>query len=149
LNDGRAVLILAALTFMPAPALAQGDADNTVDARIRASADAAESYQGPLDGSWTLVTPAGQRLYAFQLVDKPGGEAPLEGVWRDLRRPAAPGDIGMIDTLTRGAGSLTLGFTAKPGEPAVTVELKSDAAGAWSGDLKEGGTDTPVRMRRG
>jgi hypothetical protein len=149
LNGGRAVLILAALTLMPAPALAQGGEDNTVDARIRASADAAESYQGPLDGAWTLVTTTGQRLYAFELVDKPGGQSPLEGVWRDLRRPAAPGDIGMIDTLTRGPQSLTLGFTAGPGEPPVTVELKSDAAGFWSGDLKEGGADTKVRMRRG
>ena len=149
MNGGRAVLILAALTLMSAPALAQGDQDNNVDARIRASAEAAQSYQGPLDGSWTLVTSTGQRLYAFELVDKPGGQSPLEGVWRDLRRPPAPGDIGVIDTLTRGPQSLTLGFAAKPGDPPVTVELKSDPAGFWSGELKEGGVDTPVRMRRG
>ena len=146
---GRAALVLAALSLAPAPALAQASEDNTVDARIRASADAAESYQGPLDGSWTLVTVTGQRLYAFELVDKPGGQSPLEGVWRDLRRPPAPGDIGMIDTLTRGAQSLTLGFAATPGAPPVTVELKSDAAGFWSGELKEGGADVQVRMKRG
>jgi hypothetical protein len=149
LNGGRAALILTALALAPAPALAQADQDNTVDARIRASADAAESYQGPLDGSWTLVTVTGQRLYAFELVDKPGGQSPLEGVWRDLRRPSTPGDIGMIDTLTRGAQSLILGFTATSGAPPVTVELKSDAAGFWSGELKEGGADTQVQMRRG
>ena len=144
-----AALILAALLLAPGPALAQGDLDNAVDERIRASADAAERYQGPLDGSWTLVSGMGERLYAFQLVDKPGGQSPLEGVWRDLRQSSVAGDIGVIDTLTRGPQSLTIAFVAKPGDPAVTIQLKSDDAGFWSGDLKDGGTDMPVRMRRG
>jgi hypothetical protein len=149
LRGWRSGLPIAALALAPALALAQGDSDNTVDERIRASAHAAESYQGPLDGSWTLVTAMGDKLYAFELVDKPGGQSPLEGVWRDLRRPAAPGDIGTIDTLTRAPQSLTLAFTAKPGDPPVTIELKSDDGGFWSGDMKEGGADMPVRMRRG
>jgi hypothetical protein len=129
LRGWRAALLVAALA--PAHALAQGESDNVVDERIRASAHAAESYQGPLDGSWTLVTAMGDRLYAFELVDKPGGQSPLEGVWRDLRRPAGPGDI------------------AKPGEAPVTIELKSDDGGFWSGEMKAGGADTAVRMRRG
>jgi len=147
--NGRAALILAVLVVAPAAALAQSASDNLVDERIRASADAAERYQGPLDGSWTLVSGMGERLYAFQLVDKPGGQSPLEGVWRDLRQSSVAGDIGVIDTLTRGPQSLTIAFVAKPGDPAVTIQLKSDDAGFWSGDLKDGGTDMPVRMRRG
>jgi hypothetical protein len=146
LNAPLAVLVVA-LALPPAHALAQGD--NMVDERIRASADAAERYQGPLDGPWTLVSTAGEKLYAFQLVDKPGGQSPLEGVWRDLRHPSTAGDIGMIDTLTRGPGSLTLAFAARPGEPPVTIELKSDAAGFWYGDLRQGGAHLQVRMRRG
>ena len=149
MSGWRTALICAALALMPAHALAQGGSDNVVDERIRASAHAAESYQGPLDGSWVLVSGFGERLYAFELVDKPGGQSPLEGVWRDLRHPSMPGDIGMIDTLSRGPQSLTLVFTAKSGDLPVTIQLKSDDAGFWSGDLKEGGADTPVRMRRG
>lgn len=146
----RAGLTLAALLAAPATALAQDESDNVIDDRIRSSAQAAESYQGPLDGAWTLVAANGGRaLYAFQLVDKPGGQSPLEGVWRDLRRPAMPGDVGFIDSLTRGPQSLAIAFVAKPGDPAVSVALKSDAAGFWSGDLHEGAVVTPVRLKRG
>jgi hypothetical protein len=150
LNRLRAGLVLAALLTSPTTALAQGVPDNVIDDRVRASAAAAESYQGPLDGAWTVVAASGgQALYAFQLVDKPGGQAPLEGVWRDLRRPAMPGDVGFIDSLTRGPQSLAIAFVAKPGDPAVTLDLRSDAAGFWTGDLHEGAVNTPVRMKRG
>ena len=144
-----ALLALALTAATPgAAALAQGDAnDAAIDARIRASAEAAESLQGPLDGGWTLVAASGQALYAFQFVDKPGGQDPPEGVWRDLRRPAGPGDIGPIDSLARGPGVLTLSFAAKPGQPAVAVELKS-SEGGWSGRLHEAGVAINVMMRR-
>lgn len=127
----------------------QADESDMVDARIRASAEAAESLQGPLDGAWTLVTAAGQPVYAFQLVDKPGGRDPLEGVWRDLRRPQVAGDIGMIDSLSRGADFLSLSFSARPGDPPVRVELKTGADGRWSGQLREGAATTAVTLRRG
>jgi len=122
--------------------------DNAIDDRIRDAAAAAESLQGPLDGGWTLVAASGQALYAFQFVDKPGGQDPPEGVWRDLRRPAGPGDIGPIDSLARGPGVLTLSFAAKPGQPAVAVELKSSEGGGWSGRLHEAGVAINVMMRR-
>lgn len=151
MNRLGAGALIALLLAAPAAVSAQQSAsDNVIDARIRSSAAAAESYQGPLDGTWTLVAASGgQALYAFQLVDKPGGQSPLEGVWRDLRRPAMPGDVGFIDSLVRGPQSLAIAFVAKPGDPAVTIQLTSDAAGFWSGDLHEGGADTPVRMKRG
>ncbi len=142
----RAALAIAAL-LAPGAALAQ-IIDDGVGERVHASALAAESYQGPLDGAWTLVSASGNALYAFQLVDKPGGDSPLEGVWRDLRRPPTPGDINAIDSLIRGSGGLTVSFVAAPGQT-VTIELKPDAFGAWSGDLRQAGAVLPVKMRRG
>ena len=144
-----APLLLVLLALAPATTLAQGGdaSDAAIDQRIRASAEAAESLQGPLDGAWTLVGADGAAIYAFQFVDKPTGEQP-EGVWRDLRRPAGPGDIGPIDSLARGPGVLTLSFAAKPGQPAVAVELKSSEGGGWSGRLHEAGVAINVMMRR-
>jgi hypothetical protein len=144
----RLALAFCALALAPALAAAQGESDNVIDDRIRSSAQAAESFQGPLDGAWTLVSADGKPLYAFQLVDKPGGQGPLEGVWRDLRRPSMPGDIGLIDALDRGPQTLSISFIAKPGDPRVAIELKSHADGDWSGDLLEHGMLTPVQLRR-
>jgi hypothetical protein len=143
----RTALLLCLLT--PAAAWAQGESGNPVDSRVGGSFNAAESLQGPLDGSWTLVGTAGQAIYAFQLVDKPGGEGPLEGVWRDLRRPAVPGDIGFIDGLIRGPGTLLITVNATRGGPAMTVSLHNDPTGAWVGVMRENGADVPVRLRRG
>jgi hypothetical protein len=146
----RGALLCGLLVLAPLAALAQGaPSDTAVDDRLRASAEAAQSLQGPLDGGWTLVSLAGAPIYAFQIVDTPGGDDPLEGVWRDLRRPMTPGDIGPVDVLQRGAGSLTLRFTPIAGRPATTVTLTSAADGAWTGELsEEGATPTPVRLRR-
>ena len=97
----RGGLIIAITALAPMVALAQPNQDNAVDERIRSSAAAAEALQGPLDGPWTLVSTAGTPIYAFQLVDRPGGQGVVEGVWRDLRRPSMPGDIGLIDQISR------------------------------------------------
>ena len=146
----RAALIAGVFALTPEAAAAQYDAsDAAIDARIRASAEAAESLQGPLDGAWSLVSAAGAAIFAFQIVDKPGGRDPLEGVWRDLRRAPAAGDIGVIATLFRGSDTLTIGFVAKPGQPAIDIELKSGADGRWTGELREAGASTAVSLRRG
>jgi len=131
----------------PAASSAPDTEDSDLDARIRASAEAAEALQGPLDGAWTLVTGDGRPLYAFEFVDKPGGLDPVEGVWRDLRRPPAPGDIGLIDTVTRGAGSLSLSFIAHAGDPPVVIDL-TNGSGRWVGRLREGPVLLAVMMRR-
>jgi hypothetical protein len=146
LSAARAALLL--LLLAPGAAPAQ-DPGNPIDARVSGSFNAAESYQGPLDGSWTLVSAGGQALLAFQLVDRPGGQGPLEGVWRDLRRPGAPGDIGFIDGLVRGPGSLSITLNAAPGASAVTITLHADPTGGWSGTMRENGADEPVKLRRG
>ena len=142
--------LLAALTVCASPqAWAQGESGNPVDQRVGESFNAAQSYQGPLDGSWTLVSDSGKALLAFQLVDKPGGQGPLEGVWRDLRRPSAPGDIGFVDNLIRGPGTLSITLNPTPGQPAVIISLHADPTGAWSGVMRENGADAPVKLRRG
>jgi len=141
--------IVVLVTALAAAARAQDiGADNVVDARIRASAEAAENLQGPLDGGWRLLGQDGKPIYAFQFVDKPGGGDPLEGVWRDLRRTSTPGDIGLIDSLQRRPGALTVSFVTRPGAPAVTVLLRA-GPGGWTGELHDAGAVTLVSMRRG
>jgi hypothetical protein len=133
----------------PTLAYAQGEPGNPVDVRVGSSFNAAESLQGPLDGSWTLVSAAGQPIYAFQLVDRPGGQGPLEGVWRDLRRPVTPGDIGFIDSLIRGPDTLSITLNAARGAPAVTITLHTGPDGAWSGTMRGNGAEAAVTLRRG
>ncbi|MFI4934433.1 MAG: hypothetical protein ACHP7N_07430 [Caulobacterales bacterium] len=143
------LLILTLLTLAPGRAAAQNEpSDAVLDARIRDSMAAAESLQGPLDGRWTLVGADGAPLYIFQIVDKPNGAAPPEGVWRDPRRPQAPGDIGLIDSLERSPGVLTISFVARPGASPTTISLKTGADGGWSGEMREGGSVTSVSLRR-
>jgi hypothetical protein len=138
---------VSALAPMAAPA--QPDVDNAVDARIRSSAAAAQSLQGPFDGAWTLVSAEGAPIIDFELVDKPGGQGAVEGVWRDLRRPSAPGDIGMIDQIARSPAALTLTLNASPGQSGVVmVSLHPDATGMWSGELREGADVTQVKLQR-
>jgi hypothetical protein len=147
----RGALLSWLLVLAPLTAIAQGGepSDTAIDERLRASAEAAQNLQGPLDGGWTLVSAAGAPIYAFQIVDTPGGADPLEGVWRDLRRPMTPGDIGPVDVLQRGAGSLTIRFTPMVGKPATTVSLTSGVDGLWTGELSDAGEPPmPVRLRR-
>jgi len=141
-----APMLALAPSFGWAQAPDAGDA--ALDARIRASAAAAQGFQGPLDGAWTLAAASGQPLFAFQLVDRAGGRDPLEGVWRDLRHPAAIGDVAAIDTLTRTPDSLTIGFAETPGAPPAQVQLKLGADGGWTGELRDGAGATAVVMRR-
>ena len=106
------------------------------EARIRASFASAESFQGPLDGGWTLG--AGRDdLYALQLVDKPDR---LEGVWRDLRRKGSLNASGLVDDIQRQGVELTLRFAARPGGAAMTVATLRDAGrtAAGSGELVRG-----------
>jgi hypothetical protein len=144
----RGALILAAATLAPLLALAEPYSDSAVDDRIRQSAAAAEALQGPLDGAWTLVSAAGAPLYDLQLVDKPGGNGPIEGVWRDLRRPSTPGDIGLIDQVSRSPAALTITLDASPGQSVVMISLHPDPTGMWSGELREGASTTQVKLRR-
>jgi hypothetical protein len=142
------LIALAALAALPAAASAQ-PGDNAIDARVRASAEAAQGYQGQLDGAWMLTDTAGKPIYDLQLVERAGGAGALEGVFRDARGVAVAGDVGLIDHLERTAGpALTLSFHPQGGGAPLTIILKGGADGVWAGELREGDAVTAVKLRR-
>lgn len=117
--------------------------DLAYESRIRSSVASAQSFQGPLDGSWTLLA-GGTELYALQLVDR--GAGVVEGAWRDLRRVGAIGASGFFDQIESQGPDLTLRFTPASGASAEAV-LHSAYAG-WTGEFIEGGARRPVELRR-
>jgi hypothetical protein len=121
-----------------------GVRDLAYDSRIRSSFASAESFQGPLEGGWTLSA-GGQDLYALQLVDR---RDRLEGVWRDVRRKGSLNASGVVDDLRRQGAELTLRFTPSPGAAATVATLHDGGAGLWSGEIAEGGARRAVTLRR-
>ncbi len=117
--------------------------DLAYDARIRASFASAQSFQGPLDGGWTLSDKFGDR-YALQIVDR---RDRLEAVWRDLRRPGSIEGSGLVDTIQRSGGELTLKFSETQ-TPTLTLTLRQEPDGRWSGKLLRGDETFAVSLRR-
>ena len=117
--------------------------DLAYDARIRASFASAQSFQGPLDGGWTLSDRLGDR-YALQIVDR---RDRLEAVWRNLRRQGSINASGLVDTIQRTGGDLTVKF-AEAQFPDLTITLRQDPDGRWSGKLVRGEDSLPVTLRR-
>ncbi|MDP3490859.1 MAG: hypothetical protein Q8R71_12040 [Phenylobacterium sp.] len=114
--------------------------------RLRASYNSAQGLQGPLDGGWALMTMAGQDLYALRFVDR--GSGPLEGAWRDARRPGSLDGFGFLDNIERRGGQVTLRFTPRRGAPPSVITLSAGAEGQWSGEMIEDGVPRGVMMRR-
>ena len=119
--------------------------DLAYDSRLKSSFVAAQGFQGPLDGGWTLAAKGAEDLYALQLVDRADR---LEGVWRDLRRKGALNASGLVDDIQRNGADLTLRFAAGGGAAPVTATLHGTYDGAWAGELKEGGRTRSVVLRR-
>jgi hypothetical protein len=117
--------------------------DLAYDARIRSSFASAQSFQGPLDGGWTLSDQYGDR-YVLQIVDR---HDRLEAVWRDLRRPGSIEGSGLVDTIQRTGGDLTLKF-AETQAPDLTLTLRETGDGRWSGKLVRGADSFQVTLRR-
>lgn len=133
----------AAASATPSAADAAADARGLAyDARVRASFAAAESFQGPLDGGWTVAAAGRGDLFGLQLVDR---RDRLEGAWRDLRR-RGPQSVGLIEQASRTPDGATLTFLAEGGAP-LTLSLRRTAAG-FAGALDEAGARTPVTLRR-
>jgi hypothetical protein len=133
--------------ILPIPAPGEtSPAEQVYELRVRGSIAAAQNLQGPLDGQWRVAGPDGTPLYALQIVDKAGGEAPLEGAWRDLRRTGAPGSTGLIDDLQREGEGLSARFSAREGGQASVLTLSPDADGRWSGQLVEDGATRSVAV---
>ena len=117
--------------------------DLAYDARIRSSFASAQSFQGPLDGGWTLADTFGDR-YVLQIVDR---RDRLEAVWRDLRRPGSINGSGLVDQIQRAGGDLTLKFSETQ-TPDLTLTLREQADGRWTGKLVRGDATFPVTLRR-
>lgn len=117
--------------------------DLAYDARIRASFASAQSFQGRLDGGWTLADRFGDR-YVLQIVDR---RDRLEAVWRDLRRGGALNGSGLVDSIQRADGGVTLKFTETQ-TPDQTLTLREGADGRWTGKLVRGDTSFDVTLRR-
>jgi hypothetical protein len=117
--------------------------DMAYDARIRSSFASAQSFQGSLEGGWTLADSYGDR-YVLQIVDR---RDRLEAVWRDLRRPGSTSGSGLVDSIQRVGGDLTLKFTETQ-TPDQTLTLREQPDGRWSGKLVRGDATFPVTLRR-
>ena len=115
--------------------------DAAYDQRLRASAATVRSFQGPMEGAWTLSA-GGRDVYALQLIDRGGW---IDGAWRDLRRPGALEGSGFIEGVPRtSGGDLTFRLSEH------VVATLRPAGGRWTGQLSEGERREAVTLvRRG
>ena len=111
------------------------------DARIAASAAAAQALQGPLDGTWTLADTSGRALYVVQIVDPVTGGSNLEAAWR---APGADGALGEA-TARRAGDRLSL----RLGDHGPLVSLRRVSRDLWRGVLRQDGGGRRVVLRRG
>jgi hypothetical protein len=106
---------------------------------------AAESRQGALDGAWRLVDADGVVVYVVQLSD-PGAGAPIEGAWRDPRRPGATESSGFLSRVSLDGETLELRFGDGLFAPKATLRPAAD--GGWTGELVHDGPRRAVAMSR-
>ncbi len=121
-----------------------GDRDVAYDTRIRQAFAAAESFQGPLDGGWTLADGGAGDRFRFQIVDR---RDRLEAAWRDLRSKDALTTTGFVDDIQRSGAGLTLGFVDGRGAR-VRLTLQPAGDDRWRGELTTGDQRLPVTLRR-
>jgi len=113
--------------------------EQAYELRVKGSIAAAQGLQGPLDGGWILRGGDGVALYSLQIADPAGGYGPVEGAWRDLRRPGAVGSTGLIDSIERTYdGGAAVRFMPRAGVGS-TLALNVGPDGSWSGRLTEDG----------
>ena len=130
------------------PSASQSYTYEEYDDRLRSSFASAQGLLGTLDGSWVLSDASGRRMFAFQLVDKGSSDGVVEGVWRDLRRTPTPTSSGLIGTIRRIGGQLTMSFAATRGG-FTTLTLDRSIEGSWGGRISEPSGESVVSMRRG
>ncbi|OXE37155.1 MAG: hypothetical protein CGW95_03255 [Phenylobacterium zucineum] len=120
--------------------------DLNYESRLRATYNAAQGLQGPLDGRWILRSD-GAEVYDLQLVDK--GRGPLEGAWRDPRRPGAVAASGFVEDIQNPPGRLILRFKVRRDRSeSVEVNLETGPRGEWSGEITEHGARRPAVLSR-
>jgi hypothetical protein len=117
---------------------------------VRGAFAAEQALQGPLDGQWTVsAADGGPALWSLLLNDAGGADQPVEGAWRDLRKGSGPDAAGVLDTVERDGAGLTVRFHAPAAGPGLTLRLKPEGPGRWTGALERDGRRTPVVMTRG
>lgn len=109
-----------------------------LDARIAASAAAAERLQGPLDGEWIVRDRHGQILLRLEIEDPPPGSARPAGAW-SRADGSAMGSIAMLDA-THGRVRIDVA-------PGRRLTLRR-GQGGWSGKLAQDGRMVPVTLAR-
>ena len=118
--------------------------DGAYNDRVRGSFAAAQAFEGPLDGGWTLATTRMGPIYALQVVDHEGR---LEAAWRDLKRSGHADTSGFVDEISRTGATLVLRFKPAPDrEVTATLELKPD--GRWTGRIAINGEAAPAVLSR-
>ncbi|MGH7024264.1 MAG: hypothetical protein ACREEB_11835 [Caulobacteraceae bacterium] len=116
------------------------EARDGIGERIASSAAAAESLQGPLDGTWTLKDARGRTLAVFQIGD-PAAGGPLQCAWRGPNGALGPANC------RRERGRLSLRFQAD-GAPA-RARLRRVRSGDWRGLAWGAGRARAVTLRKG
>ena len=134
--------LLAALAIAATPPEPDAAA---FEARMKASAAAAQALQGDLDGTWTLRDGHGRPLYVFQITDPAGGAGPLEAAWRSAGTASG---MGLIDDIDRRGGRLVLRFTPDAGPSPTAVRLTRRGAMSWTGWVEHGGQTRRVILAR-
>jgi hypothetical protein len=118
------------------------------EARLRASVAAAQAFQGPLDGRWTLYGEDGKALYVFMFTDPPNGRGPLEAAWRDPGKIRGMDDLGVVDVVNREGPALTLSFYPRAGSAVTRIQLQAGANGGFAGRMDQAGAVRTVSLRR-
>jgi len=118
-------------------------AERIYELRVKGSIVAAQGLQGPLDGGWKVSDSEGSTLYTLQIVDPAGGYGPVEGAWRDVRRPGAVGSTGLIESVERSGSDLVVRFSPRGGQSTV-LTLSPAGSTRWSGNLYEAGANQTV-----
>ena len=120
-----------------------GTEPGDLSARVGQAAIAAQSFQGPLDGTWVLRARSGGILITLRFVDIPGRL--LQGAWsRDGNRS----EVGAVDTIRVRPGRIEIQLACAPGAAPLYVALVRGQGGVWHGRMVGQGVGVRVTLRR-
>lgn len=112
--------------------VAPSETERTYDLGVAEAERGMDRRMGPLDGHWRVLDASGAMLFRLVLTD-PGGEAPVEGAWRDTH-----GRMGVAASSLRTGGATVIVLDGQ-GE----LRLPADGDG---GTLARAGQIVPVRV---
>jgi len=112
--------------------VAPSDTERAYDLGVAEAERGMDRRMGPLDGHWRVLDASGALLFRLVLSD-PGGEAPVEGAWRDTH-----GRMGVAASSLRSGGATVIVLDGQ-GE----LRLPADGDG---GTLVRAGQIVPVRV---